>query len=227
MPGIADHSDKLKKGWPTAITANGNKHFCYTKNVIHCGDFELNISHPSGPPTLAPSQALKQGLDWRLRQTEEVGNQHDERSSNTKPSQLPPLAIHQHVHYLETLPVLLQALERCQDGLDDLRLWISNDSSAKAELIEIDLQNSCLSKRSITTKMRICANKGHNLGPLLQGLWAEIQDEELVLHLHGKQSVESDLGKAWLDQLLKCLLPDSDTVRALRNQFQRDTKQVS
>ena len=73
--------------------------------------------------------------------------------------------------------------------------------------------------------MRICANKGRNLSPLLQRLWAELQDEELVLHLHGKRSVESDLGEAWLDQLLKCLLADSNTVRALRHQFQRDTKQ--
>ena len=191
---------------------------------IPCGDFELNISHPSGTPTLVPSQALERRLDWRLHRTAKIIGQHDETSDNAELTQLPPLAVHLHVHYVETLPALLQALEACQDGLDNLRLWISTDSSAKAELIEIALQNSCLSKRAVSTKVGVCANKGRNLGPLLHDFWAELKDEELVLHLHSKRSVESGLGEAWLDQLLQCLLPDSDTLRALRHQFQRDSK---
>ena len=191
---------------------------------IPCGDFELNISHPSGTPTLVPSQALERRLDWRLHRTAEIIGLHNETSDNAELTQLPPLAVHLHVHYVETLPALLQALEACQDGLDDLRLWISTDSSAKAEQIEMALQNSCLSKRAVLTKVHICANKGRNLGPLLNDFWPELKDQELVLHLHSKRSVESNLGEAWLDQLLQCLLPDSDTLRALRHQFQRDSK---
>ena len=191
---------------------------------IPCGDFELNISHPSGTPTLVPSQALERRLDWRVHRTAKIIGQHDETSANAELTQLPPLAVHLHVHYVETLPALLQALEACQDGLDKLRLWISTDSSAKAELIEIALQKSFLSKRAVSTKVRVCANKGRNLGPLLHDFWPELKDEELVLHLHSKRSVESDLGEAWLDQLLQCLLPDSNTLRALRHRFQRDSK---
>ena len=191
---------------------------------IPCGDFELNISHPSGTPTLVPSQALERRLDWRLHQTAEIIGFRDETSDNTNPPPLPPLAVHLHVHYLETLPALLQALEACQNGLNDLRLWISTDCSAKAELIENALQDSCLSKQAVFRKVRICPNKGRNLGPLLHDLWPELKEEELVLHLHSKRSVESNLGEAWLDQLLQCLLPDSDTLRALRHQFQKDSR---
>ena len=190
---------------------------------IPCGDFELNISHPSGTPTLVPSQALERRLDWRLHQTAKTIGQHDETSDNAELTQLPPLAVHLHVHYVETLPALLQALEACQDGLDNLRLWISTDSSAKAELIEIALQNSCLSKRAVSTKVRVCANKGRNLGPLLHDFWAELKEEELVLHLHSKRSVEATWVKPGLINFFNacCRMP---TLRALRHQFQRDSK---
>jgi len=161
---------------------------------IPCGDFELNISHPSGTPTLVASQALERRLDWRLHQTAEIIGHEDETSGNAKSTPLPPLAVHLHVHYLETLPRLLQALERCQDGLDNLDLWISTDSSAKADSIEITLQNSSLSKQAVLTQVRVCPNRGRNLGPLLQNLWPEFKDEALVLHLHSKRSIESDLG---------------------------------
>ena len=191
---------------------------------IPCGDFELNISHPSGTPTLVPSQALERRLDWRLHQTAKIIAHSDETPEIAQPRPLPPLAVHLHVHYLETLPALLQALETCQDGLDNLRIWISTDSSAKAELIEVGLQDSCLSEKAVFTKVRVCPNKGRNLGPLLHDLWPDLKDEELVLHLHSKRSVESNLGEAWLDQLLQCLLPDSDTLRELRYQFQSDSK---
>ena len=191
---------------------------------IPCGDFELNISHPSGTPTLVPSQALERRLDWRLDQTAGSIAYPNETPKIAQPSVLTTLSVHLHVHYLETLPALLQALERCQDGLGDLRLWVSTDSSAKAELIEVALQKSFLSKRAVSTKVRVCANKGRNLGPLLHDFWPELKDEELVLHVHSKRSVESDLGEAWLDQLLQCLLPDSNTLRALRHRFQRDSK---
>ena len=72
--------------------------------------------------------------------------------------------------------------------------------------------------------MRVCPNRGRNLGPLLLHLWPELQQEDLVLHLHGKRSKETDLGDAWLDQLLKRLLPDGETVLALRQRFHNDPR---
>ena len=78
---------------------------------IPCGDFELNILHPSGTPTLVPSEALERSLDWRLRQRPDTSVWEGAKEPVTDLNSLPPLAVHLHVHYLETLPTLLEALD--------------------------------------------------------------------------------------------------------------------
>ncbi len=196
-------------------------------NSIPCGDFELNLAHPTGMPTLVPSPALERRLDWRLPRMSQINLEHASapiKGKQGSPDTLPPLTVHLHIHYLETLPTLLKALERCKDGLDDLRLWISTDSSCKAELINNILQDSFLFTSNKKIQVRVCPNRGRNLGPLLLDLWPDLKDQALILHLHSKRSVESNLGEAWLNQLLKNLLPDSETVQALRRQFQQDSK---
>ncbi len=191
-------------------------------NSIPCGDLELNISHPHGMPTLVPSPALEQRMDWRLQQAPDAVASSEQTGAETDASPLPPLAVHLHVHYIETLPTLLGALSSCRSGLQGLRLWISTDTSAKANAISATIQQNMLAEQATTTKVRVCPNRGRNLGPLLQRLWPELKQEALLLHLHGKRSLETDLGTAWLDQLLQRLLPDGDTVLALRQQFHND-----
>jgi len=191
-------------------------------STIPCGDLDLNISHPNGMPTLVPSPALEQRLDWRLHKESETSDKEILREHQTGENQLPALAVHLHVHYLETLPKLLQALSSCESGLQDLRLWISTDSSAKADSITATLLQNPVAEQAISTAVRVCPNRGRNLGPLLQHLWPELQQEALVLHLHGKRSLEIDFGDAWLEQLLKRLLPDGETVLALRQHFHDD-----
>ena len=181
---------------------------------IPCGDLDLNIAHPHGMPTLVPSAALEQRLDWRL-----IPAQGDGPMGAVNASPLPPLAVHLHVHYLETLPTLLNALNACRTGLQGLRLWISTDRSAKADAIAEAMEQHPIAEQATTIAVRVCPNRGRNLGPLLLHLWPELQQEALVLHLHGKRSKETDLGDAWLEQLLKRLLPDGQTVLALRQQF--------
>ena len=80
-------------------------------SFIPCGDLDLNIAHPHGMPTLVPSAALEQHLDWRL-----IPAQDDGPMGAVNASPLPPLAVHLHVHYLETLPTLLNALNACRTG---------------------------------------------------------------------------------------------------------------
>ena len=189
---------------------------------IACGDLELNIMHPNGMPTLVPSPGLEQRLDWRLQKQSKTPSREIQREPETDKSPLPPLAVHLHVHYLETLPTLLGALSACQSGLEDLRLWISTDSSSKADSITKTLRQSPIAEQARSTDVRVCPNRGRNLGPLLQYLWPELRQEALVLHLHGKRSLETDFGEAWLAQLLKRLLPDGKTVQALRQRFHKD-----
>ena len=185
---------------------------------IPCGDLELNIAHPHGMPTLVPSRVLEQHLDWR----QQLGQRNGLTRPKSEASILPPVAVHLHVHYLETLPKLLSALDGCRSGLQNLRLWISTDSSAKADAISTTLRHSPLAEQATSIAIRVCPNRGRNLGPLLLHLWPELRQEALLLHLHGKRSLETNLGDAWLDQLLKRLLPDGETVLALRQQFHNE-----
>ena len=184
-------------------------------NSIPCGDLELNISHPHGMPTLVPSRDLEQQWDWRLHAMEE---------SETKVQTLPTVAVHLHIHYLETVPTLLNALEACRSGLQGIKLWVSTNSSEKAAAIERMIGQSCLADQKESLSVRVCPNRGRNLGPLLHYLWPELSKESLVLHLHGKRSVETDLGEVWLKELLQRLLPDSQTVLAIRKRFSQDQK---
>ena len=93
---------------------------------IPCGDLELNLAHPCGTPTLVPSEGLEQQLDLRL---DPLWKQPQTTAEAQR------LAVHLHVHYLDTLAPLLDALHRCRDGLADYDLWVSTDSSAKASAI--------------------------------------------------------------------------------------------
>ena len=172
---------------------------------IPCGDLELNLAHPYGTPTLVPSEGLEQQLDLRL-------DPLWKKPQTTAEAQR--LAVHLHVHYLDTLEPLLDALHRCRDGLADYDLWVSTDSSAKASAIR--------SRIDAAAQVRVCANRGRNLGPLLTTLWPELKTYDLLLHLHGKRSVESDLGVSWRQELLNTLLSDSATVQQLRQSFARD-----
>ncbi|WP_137024835.1 rhamnan synthesis F family protein [Synechococcus sp. UW179A] len=190
---------------------------------ITCGDFELNISHPHGMPTLVPSAALESRLDWRLHPISSTNQASDEEAAySSESSALPKLAVHLHIHYVETLPILLNALDHCRDGLHNTRIWISTTSSAKAEAIEEILERIFHFEPTTTAELRVCPNHGRNFGPLLHHLWPEFKQEELLLHLHGKRSLETDLGDAWLIQLLKQLLPDGQTLKALRQRFNQD-----
>ena len=180
--------------------------------TILCGDLDLNLTHPHGTPALVPSAGLEKRMDLRL----------DPLNSELETiSESPSLAIHLHVHYLDTLEALLDALGQCRDGLQGADLWVSTDSSAKAQAIRNNVETSSI--RSTFQKVEVCVyrNRGRNLGPLLIDLWPELRGYNSLLHLHGKRSVESELGHSWREELLATLLPNSETVKLLRNQLAR------
>ncbi|KZR78354.1 rhamnan synthesis F family protein [Prochlorococcus marinus] len=178
--------------------------------TISCGDLDLNLNHPIGTPTLVPGKALEAQLDVRRLPEWQSENSKD-----------PPtkLAVHIHIHYTETIDCLLAALNKVSDGLGSFDLWISTNSTAKAELIKERIHSSLNQAMLKHLNIRICGNRGRNLAPLLIDLWSDLQTYDLLLHLHGKRSLESDLGQPWLEELLNTLLPDSCSVLHLRQTF--------
>ncbi len=180
--------------------------------TILCGDLDLNLAHPHGTPVLVPSPGLEQRMDLRL----------DRLNSELETiSESPSLAIHLHVHYLDTLGALLDALGQCREGLQGADLWVSTDSSAKAQAIRNNVETNSIRSTFQKVEVCVCRNRGRNLGPLLIDLWPELSSYNLLLHLHGKRSVESDLGHSWRQELLATLLPNNETVKLLRKQLVR------
>ena len=180
---------------------------------IPCGDLELNLFHPGSCPTLVPSPGLEQRLDFRCV-APPVSEQHSSVAGSA-----PRLGIHLHVFYLATLPELVSRLEAVLEGLTQFDLWVSTDSSAKASAIRDQLARSSLGERAQAVQVQVCPNRGRNLGPLLLHLWPELGQYDLLLHLHGKQSVETYLGQAWCQQLLTTLLSDVASVRSIQEAF--------
>ena len=82
---------------------------------------------------------------------------------------LPPLAIYLHVHYLDNLGGLLDALGQCQEGLQGADLWVSTNSSAKAQAMRNNVETSSLRSTFQKIEVYVCSN----LEPLLIDLWPE------------------------------------------------------
>ena len=180
---------------------------------IPCGDLELNLFHPRSCPTLVPSPGLEERLDFRC--TDAPASERHSMVSG----EAPRLGIHMHAFYLATLPELVSRLGAVLEGLTPFDLWVSTDSSAKASTIRDQLAASPLGQRAQAVQVQVCPNQGRNLGPLLLHLWPELCRYDLLLHLHGKQSVETQLGHAWCQQLLTTLLSDAAAVRTIQQAF--------
>ena len=139
-------------------------------------------------------------------------------------SELPSLAIHLHVFYLDTLETLLHSLSKCGESLRGADLWVSTDSSEKARIIRSDIETSSCLNIFEKIEVRVCTNRGRNLGPLFIDLWPDLSSYNLLLHLHGKRSIGSKIGDSWRQDLLETLLPNNQVVKLLRNQLATKSK---
>lgn len=173
-------------------------------------DFALCLGQAGGLPTLIPSRALQRRLDFRCRY---------EGSGLLDPGEGVPLVVHLHIHYLETAPQLLEALRRCLPALQPFSLVVSTTSGERAEGLRSLLEASAAAAAATEVDLQVTRNLGRNLGPLLVELWPRLRQAPLLLHLHGKRSLESQLNDQWLVQLLATLVPSASVVAAIRQRF--------
>jgi hypothetical protein len=173
-------------------------------------DFELCLAEAGGLPTLVPSAALQRRLDFRCR--------YPLRPS-ADPGEAACLVVHLHIHYLDTAPVLLEALERCLPALQPFSLLVSTTSSERAAALRPCLESSAVAAAASSLDLVVTGNIGRNIGPLLVELWPRLRQAPLLLHLHGKRSPESRVGEQWLQRLLSTLVPGPAAVAAIRATF--------
>lgn len=173
-------------------------------------DWALCLPEAGGLPTLVPTPGLEERLDFRcLPPREAPAPGTDER-----------LVVHLHCHYPETLAVLLERLALCLAAQRRLVLLVTTTSSKTAAAIEPVLRVSSFVDCCERWDLLVCSNIGRNVAPLLAEVWPRLRETDLLLHLHGKRSLESRLYDDWLHSLLVTLLPDPATVELLRQTFQ-------
>lgn len=121
-----------------------------------------------------------------------------------QPPKLPrPVGVFLHLYYDDLAEIFATRLAHIHVPL---RLYVSTDSTAKAERIRQHLPKA---------EIRIMANRGRDIYPKLYGFSDRYQDHDLILHLHGKKSEHSGKLNAWFAHILDCLLPSAPEVNRI------------
>lgn len=148
-----------------------------------------------------------------LRPYWEIGPQHQILQNTTQFSESEgttvaeePILIHCHVFYVELLPELVKGW-KC---IEPRKILISTDSAHKAKAIERLLVDH--GEKNYT--LRICANRGRDIGPLLTALVDEVSGDNILIHCHTKKTpqAEGEFGNQWREFLIKCTFPQNTKI---------------
>jgi glycosyltransferase involved in cell wall biosynthesis len=119
-------------------------------------------------------------------------------------------AIHAHFHYPELLGELLQRLSINSAKCD---LFLTTNGTQEAAY----LQDTLIRFGMKGPDVRVVPNRGRDIGPFLSELAGELQEYDLVCHVHGKRSKHvPQHGDRWrsflLDHLIGSSFPMIDTI---------------
>jgi Rhamnan synthesis protein F len=111
------------------------------------------------------------------------------------------VALHIHIHYLETLNGILEAITTNQTRP---KIVITTTAGSNRSFIE-----RLLRAKNLTAEIRLVPNRGRDIGPFLTGCSDLFSGNyDLVGHVHGKKSVEAreGVGDTWREFLVQNLL---------------------
>lgn len=170
---------------------------------VPAGLYDCNLDSPLGPPTLVPAPLLLDQLQLQPQRAPAA-------------TEALRIGVHLHAHYLPESLRVLSILERALPAAD---LLITTDSPEKRQTLEKQLQNSSATTRRSRIAIKLVANRGRNVLPLLQEGLPFLASNDLALHLHGKRSGDPHLGQAWLSQMLDSLVSDASWCNGINNLF--------
>jgi lipopolysaccharide biosynthesis protein len=100
-----------------------------------------------------------------------------------------------------------ELLDRCQT-IPDHRLLINTDEIWKAKVIELLLQE----REEHDFELKIFANRGRDIAPMLLAWKDEILNHDLLIHCHTKKSSHSNIefGQNWRRSLLAATFPAAE-----------------
>lgn len=179
--------------------------------LVQAGDYELNFQHPDSPPTLIPSVALEQALDFRNGRA--GGSQQNE--SPGQPT-CATCAIHIHGFHLQELRGILNEM---QAKISNFDLYITTDTDAKQQAIETMLASHWVGAAAGHWTVLTSSGPGRNISALLLDAYAHLSNYECALHMHTKRSAHTELAEQWRQSLIRNLLGSSQLIEDIRNHF--------
>lgn len=170
---------------------------------VPAGLYDCNLDSPLGPPTLVPAPLLLDQLQLQPQRAPAA-------------TEALRIGVHLHAHYL---PESLRILSILETALPAADLLITTDSPEKRQTLEKQLQNSSAATTRSRIAIKLVANRGRNVLPLLQEGLPFLASSDLALHLHGKRSGDPHLGQAWLSQMLDSLVSDASWCNGINDLF--------
>ena len=131
------------------------------------------------------------------------------------------IAVHLHLHYVDTAKSILESLARVHYPLD---LFITTSGRVKSVQIESIFHDF---KWGAVDVMDV-PNRGRDIGSFITDALPRIMDGryDIAGHFHSKKTVEAgpDMGRAWRNYLLDTLLGEPEQFHALTARFEADPK---
>ena len=133
------------------------------------------------------------------------------------------LVVHLHVFYPDLMPEVMKRMERIPVPFT---LLVSVPDGARVEDEDVEKTFRALSNVQ-EIKIKHTPNRGRDIAPMLCSFAEEIQQHEVLLHLHTKKSPHhKEELEGWLTFILEHLLPSRAGVTAILSRLQSDAGMV-
>ena len=142
---------------------------------------------------------------------------HTDNSADIGPNL--KICVHGHFHY----PDLLQDLLRRCGYRNDFYFFLTCTTEESAEILNAIVPDQLRHR----VEVRLVPNIGRDLAPLLTALRLEIQDFDILLHVHGKRTPHRspEIGERWRNFLWDNLIGESGTMAdSIIAEFTKDPK---
>ncbi|MCT8003877.1 rhamnan synthesis F family protein [Sphingomonas sanguinis] len=128
-------------------------------------------------------------------------------------SSKPRIAIICHLFHEDLAGQFRKAFDNLPAGTD---LYLSTDSDAKVPVIRDAFRNW-----GGHVDIRVLPNRGRDIGPKLVGFADVYSRYDLLLFIHSKKSLTSDLGNIWRDMLIRTLAGSPLNIASILEIFDR------
>lgn len=142
----------------------------------------------------------------------------DLQLDESSPQSTLPLGVFLHIYYTDLVEEILACLRNLPGSA---RIHVSTDTEAKSEALTGFFAGQGFGER---VEIRVCPNKGWDLGPFFVGFADVIPRYPLILRLHTKRSthIPGDVGEEWRKMLFSTLAGNPGRVNAIMRAFEND-----